>query len=329
MKKIIGIGNALVDVMTMIPDDSCLTRFGLPRGSMTLVDTARSAEIKASTASYSTTLASGGSAGNTMYGLGIMGVHSSFIGKVGRDELGNFYEKDMVDAGLFPVLIRSSQSPTGTAVGLVTPDSERTFATHLGAATELTADELKNSYFKGYDILYLEGYLIFNLPLVEQACLLARENNMYIAIDLASYNVVTEMLPGFRKIIGNYADIVFANEDEARAFTGKEPREALDEIAAICSVAVVKIGSGGSWIKRGEEVIKVDALKVKAVDTTGAGDLYAAGFLYGYSNGFSLDKCGLFGSILAGKVIEVIGARMPDNKWSEAKELISAASVDQ
>lgn len=328
MKKIIGIGNALVDVMTMIPDDSCLTRFGLPRGSMTLVDATRSAEIKALTASFNTTLASGGSAGNTMYGLGVMGVHSSFIGKVGRDELGNFYEKDMVDAGLYPVLMRSSLSPTGTAVGLVTPDSERTFATHLGAATELEPEELKSNFFKGYDILYLEGYLIFNLPLVEQACRLARENDMCVAIDLSSYNVVAAMLPNFINIIGNYADIVFANEDEARAFTGLEPREALDVIAGKCSIAVVKTGANGSWIKRGDEVIKIDALKVKAVDTTGAGDLYAAGFLYGYAHGFSLDKCGLFGSILAGKVIEVIGARMPDNKWAEARELIGAISVD-
>lgn len=329
MKKILGIGNALVDVMTLIPDDSCLNLFGLPKGTMTMVDAARSGEIKKSIASCKTTLASGGSAGNTMYGLGIMGVHSSFIGKVGRDELGNFYEKDMVDAGLMPVLMRSAASPTGTAVALVTPDSERTFATHLGAATELNADELKNLYFKGYDILYLEGYLIFNLPLVEEACRLAKENRMSVAIDLASYNVVTDMLPHFKDVISKYVDIVFANEEEARAFTGLGPREALDSIAKECTIAVVKTGAGGSWIKRDEEVIKIDALKVTPVDTTGAGDLYAAGFLYGYSHGFSLDKCGIFGSILAGKVIEVIGARMPQEKWQEAREMISLVAADQ
>lgn len=328
MKKIIGIGNALVDVMTMIPDDTCLGRFSLPKGSMTMVDTQRSEEIKQAISSMKRTLASGGSAGNTMYGLGIMGVHSSFIGKVGRDELGIFYEKDMVEAGLTPVLMRSSQSPTGTAVALVTPDSERTFATHLGAATELTAEELTNNYFKGYDILYLEGYLLFNLPLVEQACRMAKKNDMCVALDLASYNVVTQLLPSFETIIRDYVDIVFANEDEARAFTGMEPREALDEIAAKCEIAVVKTGSDGSWIKRGEEVIKVDALKVEAIDTTGAGDLYAAGFLYGFSNGFSLDKCGIFGSILAGKVIEVIGARMPGDKWAEARKLVNEAAEE-
>ncbi len=328
MKKILGIGNALVDVMTMVPDDNCLTRFGLPKGSMTIVDARRSSEIKQSIASLHKTLASGGSAGNTIYGLGIMGIASSFIGKVGLDELGNFYEKDMVEAGVDPVLLRSKESPTGTAVALVTPDRERTFATHLGAATELTADELKNIYFKGYHILYLEGYLIFNLPLFEQACRLARTNSMSIALDLASYNVVADKLPDFRKIMDEYVDIVFANEDEARAFTGLEPREALDKMAERCSIAVVKTGVNGSWIKRGDEVIRVEALPVSPADTTGAGDLYSAGFLYGFSHGFSLDQCGIFGSILAGKVIEVVGARMPEEKWLEAKEMIRLAAED-
>ena len=328
MEKIIGIGNALVDVMTRIPDDTCLRRFDLPKGSMTLVDADRSAEIKNATASMKSTLASGGSAGNTMYGLGIMGVYSSFIGKVGYDEMGNFYARDMVDAGLTPVLMRSRVSPTGTAVALVTPDSERTFATHLGAAIELSAEELKIEYFKAYQILYLEGYLIANLPLIEQACILAKKNSMCIALDLASYNVVADMLPSFQKIVKKYVDIVFANEEEARAFTGLGPREALDAIANICDIAIVKTGPDGSWIKRADEVVKVDALKVKPVDTTGAGDLYAAGFLYGYSHGFNLDQCGMFGSILAGKVIEGIGARMMPEKWIEARKLISEVAED-
>ncbi len=328
MKKIIGIGNALVDVMTIIPDDSCLGRFSLPKGSMTMVDTQRSDEIKQAINGLPSTLASGGSAGNTMYGLGIMGVHSSFIGKVGRDEMGNFYEKDMVDAGVTPVLIRSSLSPTGTAVALVTPDSERTFATHLGAATELIPEELTDTYFRGFDILYLEGYLIYNLPLVEQACRTARKNRMCVALDLASFNVVNDMLPAFKRIISDYVDIVFANEEEARAFTGLDPVDALNELSKQCKIAVVKTGPDGSWIKRGDEVIKIDALSVRAVDTTGAGDLYAAGFLYGFSNGFSLDKCGLFGSILAGKVIEVIGARMPEEKWAEARKLVNSVAEE-
>jgi sugar/nucleoside kinase (ribokinase family) len=328
MKNILGIGNALVDVITVVPDETFLSRFGLPKGSMTMVDASRSGEIKQTISGMNRTLASGGSAGNTIYGLGVMGINSSFIGKVGRDEMGNFYEKDMVDAGIKPVLIRTPASPTGTAVALVTPDSERTFATHLGAATELMAGELRPDYFRGYHILYLEGYLIFNLPLVEQACRLAKENHMCVALDLASFNVVNDMLPAFQKIVEQFVDILFANEEEARAFTGLPPVEALDEISRKTLISVVKTGADGSWIKRGDEVIKIDALKVNAVDTTGAGDLYAAGFLYGFAHGFSLDKCGIFGSILAGKVIENVGARMPEEKWAEAKALIAEVAED-
>jgi len=327
MKKIVGIGNALVDIMTPIPDDSYLNQFGLPKGSMTLVDAEKSGQIKEVIKPLNSTLASGGSAGNTLYGLGILGIESSFIGKVGRDEYGNFYEKDLVDATLKPHLLRSD-NPTGTAVALVSPDSERTFATHLGAAIELDKSELDNSYFRGNDILYIEGYLINNFPLVEQACRLAKENNMVVAIDLASFNVVNENRDHFKEIINNYVDIVFANEEEAKAYSGLSPREALDILSEKCSIAVVKLGAEGSLIKRGEEIIKVDALKSNPVDTTGAGDLYASGFLYGYSQDLPLDKCGLFGSILAGKVIEVMGARMPAKKWAEAKKLLKGAERD-
>lgn len=327
MKRIVGIGNALVDVVAIIPDERYLGRFSLPKGSMTMVDASRSGEIRQAINSLQKKLVSGGSVGNTMHGLGILGVDSSFIGKVGDDEFGNFYEKEMAEAGLKPVLMRAAATPTGTAVTLVTPDSERTFATHLGAATELMAEELTGNYFKGYDILYVEGYLIYNLPLVEQACRLAQEKGMTIALDLASYNVVNEMLPQFNSIVTEYVDILFSNQDEASAFTGAgTPQESLNIIADKCDIAVVKTGAGGSWIKRDHEVIRVDPLRVSPVDTTGAGDLYAAGFLYGLSNGFTLDKCGLFGSTLAGKVIEVIGARMPEEKWREAKELIQQIS---
>lgn len=321
MKKIVGIGNALVDIMTPIPDDSYLNRFDLPKGSMTMVDADQSAKIKEVIRPLNSTLASGGSAGNTLYGLGVLGIESAFIGKVGRDDLGNFYEKDMVDAGLQPFMLRSD-TQTGTAVAFVSADSERTFATHLGAAIELQGTELEDRFFKGKDILYIEGYLIYNYPLVEQACRLAKANNMMVAIDLASFNVVTEKLADFRKVIEMYADIVFANEEEAKAISGLNPRDALDLLAEKCSIAVVKLGAEGSLIKRGDEVIKVDALKSKPIDTTGAGDLYASGFLYGYSNGFPLDKCGLFGSVLAGNVIEVMGARMSPEKWAEARKQI-------
>jgi len=321
MKKILGIGNALVDIMTLINDDSILKSFGLPKGSMQLVDEVKSRLVKSDTVNFNRSLASGGSAANTIHGLAMLEVKTGFIGSIGTDELGDFFENDMKSAGINTMLLRRN-TVTGTAVALISPDSERTFATHLGAAVELEAADLDQQYFSGYDILYLEGYLIFNKPLVEMACKLAKEKNMKIALDLASYNVVEAMLSDFKEIIEKYVDIVFANEEEARAFTGLTPEEALNHISKVCEVAVVKVGSEGSLIKRGEEIIKIGTVKVNLKDTTGAGDLYASGFLYGFSKNLDLEKCGLLGSLMAGKVIEIVGARMDESKWSEIKRSI-------
>jgi sugar/nucleoside kinase (ribokinase family) len=324
MKKILGIGNALVDVMTLIDNDSVLEKFSLPRGSMQLVDGEKSAIIKAGTQTFPRTMASGGSAANTIHGLAMLGVPSGFIGSIGNDETGDFFENDFRKAGVNTILHRRS-TPTGTAVALVTPDSERTFATHLGAAVELNAGDLTPASFKGYDILYIEGYLIYNMPLITEACRIAKQNKMKVALDLASYNVVETNLGNFKKIV---EDILFANEEEAKAFTGMDAETALYRLSDMCETAVVKVGSEGSWMKRGEEVIKIGTIQVTSKDTTGAGDLYASGFLYGMANGEPLEKCGLYGAILAGNVIEIIGARLNDNKWDEIKRLIYEISKE-
>jgi sugar/nucleoside kinase (ribokinase family) len=325
MTKILGIGNALVDVMTIINDDTVLERFQLPKGSMQLVDQAKSELVKSETRMFNRIMTSGGSAANTIHGLAMLGVKTGFIGSIGRDETGDFFEKDMKFAGIETILFRRD-SITGTAIAIISPDSERTFATHLGAAVELEPGDLEPEHFNGYDILYLEGYLILNKALVETACRLAKEKGMKIALDLASYNVVDAKLADFKEIVEKYVDIIFANEEEARSFTGMEPWEALNLISQFCEVAVVKVGSGGSWVKRGEEVIKIDAAKVNLKDTTGAGDLYASGFLYGYSQDEELDICGQYGSILAGHVIEIVGARMDHEKWGKIRTLVSEIS---
>lgn len=322
MYKILGIGNALVDVMTLISDDSVLDRFSLPKGSMQLVDHEKSELVKSETRNFNRSLASGGSAANTIHGLAMLGVETAFIGSIGRDDLGDFFENDMKYAGIRTIMSRRD-SATGTAVALISPDSERTFATYLGAAVDLGANDLEPAYFTGYDILYLEGYLIYNKPLVEAACRLAKNEKMKIALDLASYNVVESNLPAFNEIIEKYVDIVFANEEEAKAYTGMEPETALDALSEVCEVAVVKVGREGSWIKRGMEIVKIGTAKVNVKDTTGAGDLYAAGFLYGYANNKNLELCGKYGSLLAGNVIEILGARMDKNRWHMIETVIS------
>ena len=321
MKQILGIGNALVDVMTLIDNDNILEIFSLPKGSMQLVDGEKSALIKSETNNYKRNRASGGSAANTIHGLAMLGVNTGFIGSVGKDDTGDFFEADMKNAGVKTFLSRRN-SITGTAIALISPDSERTFATHLGAAVELESGDLNPEDFKDYDILYLEGYLIINKALVERVCSIAKNNNMIIALDLSSYNVVEAKLTDFKEIVEKYIDILFANEDEAKSFTGLAPSEALNTLSTLCDIAVIKVGKEGSIVKRGEEIIKIDAIPVQCIDTTGAGDLYASGFLYGYAKGLSLEKCGIFGSVLAGHVIEIVGARMEELRWKKIIKMI-------
>jgi sugar/nucleoside kinase (ribokinase family) len=319
MKRILGIGNALVDIMTLIEGDYILQEFDLPKGSMQLVDREKSDGVKAATQIFPRTWTSGGSAANTIHGLAMLGADTGFIGSIGRDETGDFFENDMKKAGVNTLLIRRN-SVTGTAIVLVSSDSERTFATHLGAAVELNSDDLKPLLFDGYDILYLEGYLINNVPLIEMACRLAKENGMLVALDLVSYNVVEENLDSFKKIVEGYIDILFANELEARAFTGLEPEKALPVLSELSETVILKIGAEGSWLKCENELIKVSAFPTDCIDTTGAGDLYAAGFLYGFARNLDLERCGIIGSLLAGKVIEIVGARMDKEKFTEIRK---------
>jgi sugar/nucleoside kinase (ribokinase family) len=323
MKKILGMGNALVDIMIRIDDDTFLNLLELPKGSMQLVDPARSKSVLGKFENHPKSFSAGGSAANTIHGLAMLGVPAGYIGVIGEDELGGSFVKDMINAGVEPHMIHSLQN-TGHAIALVTPDSERTFATFLGAAIELTAEHLEGFTFKQYDYLHLEGYLVQNHELVKTALSLAKKNGLTVSLDLASYNVVEENLEFLRDIVGKYVDIVFANEEEAKAFTGKEPLEALDEIAAMTDIAVVKIGSKGSLVKRGKEMVEIGVITVTPVDTTGAGDLYASGFLYGQSLGLSLKKCGELGALLAGNVIGVIGSKMGAEKWNEIREIIKS-----
>jgi sugar/nucleoside kinase (ribokinase family) len=315
MKKIIGMGNALVDVLVQISDDMLLETFGLPKGSMQLVDKRKSQEIISGLSHSKYDIASGGSAANTINGIANLGLGSGYIGKIHRDEFGEIFRKDMTDKGIEAFLLYGNQD-TGLATTLISPDSERTFGTYLGAAVELSPSDLKAEYFLGYDILHIEGYLVQNHDLIEQAVKLAKENGLSVAIDMASYNIVEANQDFLIQLIKSHVDIVFANEEESKALTGKAPEEALEDISEMCEIAVVKVGAKGSLIKAGNERVSIEAIAAQPVDTTGAGDLYASGFLFGLVLGHSLEKCGQIGALLGGNVIEVIGPKMDAQRWA-------------
>ncbi len=321
MVKVLGMGNALVDALVRIDNDKVLEEQNLPKGSMQLVDWDTSERLMKATASFPRSQASGGSAANTIHGLAKLGVETGFIGKIGKDEIGDFFKNDLLEAKVNPILAESN-TRSGLALALVSPDSERTFATFLGAAVELSAADLKLESFEGYDYFHIEGYLVQNYDLIETAVKLAKTAGCKISIDLASYNVVEDNLAFLKRITEQYVDIVFANEEEAKAFTGKEPREALDDIAEITDYAIVKIGSKGSMVKHDGKVYTAGVIKAQSIDTTGAGDLFASGFLYGLIKNFSLDRCAEIGSITAGNIIEVIGAKMDNERWDKIYKAI-------
>lgn len=314
-KTIVGIGSALVDILVQLEDDQLLDSFQLPKGSMTLVDALLSQKILDSTEGLERSIETGGSAANTVRAIAQLGGKTGFIGKISNDKMGHFFKDEFEQFQVTPHLF-FSQIPTGIATTLISPDSERTFGTYLGAASELRADELSEELFSNYDYLHIEGYLVFNHSLIEGVLKLAKKQGLKIALDMASFNVVEANLDFLKRLIAEYVDIVFANEEEAKAYTGLEPGAALKQIALQCEIAVVKIGKDGSLIQTGEQLVRVATPQVKSVDTTGAGDVYASGFLYGLANGFSLENCGKLASLLASKVIQVFGAKIQDDQWA-------------
>jgi sugar/nucleoside kinase (ribokinase family) len=318
---VLGVGNALVDVISVLKDDAVLEKFGLPRGSMTLVDADQSKIIYDTIYSDESELATGGSVANTIRSMANLGGNGGYMGKIGYDDLGTLFKTDFEKAGVKTHLFYSKTS-TGRVMGMVSPDSERTMATYLGAAAELVPAEFTPDIFKGYEYVYIEGYLVFNHDLIAACAKGAKAAGVKIAIDLSSFNVVEANLDFLKDLIANYVDIVFANEEEAKSFTGLEPGDALHEISKNCELTIVKVGKEGSMIKRGNEVVKVGVIPAKALDTTGAGDAYSAGFFYGLTNGYSLEVCGKIAALVSGKVVEVMGPNLPDSQWPEIQKEI-------
>lgn len=312
-------GNALVDVLVRIDDDSLLEKLHLPKGSMQLIQEDTLSEIRKYTSGMKIHRSTGGSAGNTVCALAALGANPGFIGKIGQDETGAFFGDTLRQRGV-NALLATCDLPSGIASTFISTDGERTFGTYLGAAATLRAEDLSRKMFAGYNYLYIEGYLLQDHDLMLRAVQLAKEEGLQVCLDMASYNVVEAERDFFDQLIVKYVDIVFANESEALAYTGKAPHEALEEIASKCSIAVVKTGKEGSLVKKGTEVIQLLSCPVDNVlDTTGAGDFYAAGFMYGLTCGYSLEKCVQISTILATAVIQEVGTTLPAKKWDEIK----------
>lgn len=322
MKKVLGMGNAIVDVVTFIENDDLLAKLDISKGSMQLIDAEKVDTILSEVIEFERHMVTGGSASNTINGLAKLGVKTGFIGKIGDDEVGEFFKSDAKNNGVRTHL-QYSDLLSAQCFSLVSPDTERTMCTFLGAACELEPEDLTIHMFGGYDYFHIEGYLVQNHELIKKAILLAKELGLKVSIDLASYNVVEENLDFLKDMVKNYVDVVFANEDEARALTGLDTEDALHEISKNCEIAVVNVGKNGSLIKSADQKHKIEAISANCIDTTGAGDLFAAGFLYGLTQNQPIEVCGKIGALTAGNIVEVVGAKMGDDRWDNIKEEIN------
>jgi sugar/nucleoside kinase (ribokinase family) len=310
----------MVDILVRVPD-GFLRMHQVEKGGSCLVAPDELDRILAATGGSGVRVP-GGSAANTIFGLAEFGYASAFLGKLGRDETGEFYRCRYAAMGGDDTRLKVHPDvPTGRCLGLITPDSERTMRTDLGAAATLDPEEITAADFADCRHVHLEGYLLFNELLIRRILHLAREEGCTVSLDLASFEVVRATASILPDLLRDYVDIVFANEDEAAAFPGGgAPEAALAVLSQLCTVAAVKLGPDGSLIRRGNETVRIPALKANAVDTTGAGDLWAAGFLAGFFADLPLDACGRLGSLAGAEVVQVTGAAIPEDRWHHLRQ---------
>ena len=309
---VVGIGNAIVDVLVH-SDDAFLAKHGLAKGAMTLIDAARADALYARMGPA--VEVSGGSAANTLAGLAALGGRGAFVGKVCDDQLGAFFAHDIRAAGVrFETPPAADSAPTARCFIVVTPDAERTMNTYLGACVELGPDDVDEALIAAAAVTYLEGYL-WDPPAAKQAfrkaVRIAHDHGRPVALSLSDAFCVARHREEFRGLVADHVDVLFANEAEiASLYEVDDFDSAVERVRGRCEVAALTRSEKGSVIVTDQETRVVAAHPVaEVVDVTGAGDLYAAGFLYGLTRGWDVGRCAGLAGLAAAEVIGHIGAR--------------------
>jgi sugar/nucleoside kinase (ribokinase family) len=314
----LGLGNALVDILLRLDNERFLVDMGIAKGAMDMIDENQMVLIQQTLSHLEINHTPGGSVCNSMRAMARLGAFAGFIGKIGDDDPGAYYEQALLKAGVTPYFTKV-KGISGCCTVLISPDGERTMATFLGPAPTLRPENICEDIVARYDCMYIEGYLLVNESLVRDAMKKAKRAGVKIALDLSNFNIVYAFKGMLDDIIPAYVDILFSNESEAKAFTGLEPEDAIRKMSQMVDITVVTCGKDGAVVSGRGETLRVTAEGGKPLDTTGAGDHFAAGFLYGQSVGASLEQSARIGSMLAGYVINVIGPQIPDDLWKQIK----------
>ena len=323
---LIGVGNPIMDLLAHVDDSFLATHVAGEKGGMVLVDDADIAAL-VKKVHGNVAMIPGGAAANATLGAARLGLRVTYLGKIGGDITAEHYLENFTASGGDGSRLKRANLPNGRCLSLVTPDGERTLRTHLGAAMTLSPDEVSAADFAGARHALIEGYLLFNPALADKVIRTARAAGCTISIDLASFEVVKAARDWIFAQLREGVDIVFANEDEAAALFQR--RDAYEnfarELAGFGGIAAVKMGGDGAWIAQGNALHRIAPVRAeRVVDTTGAGDSWAAGFLYGHLRGASLPAAGAIGSILGAETVQHLGAAIPDMHWPRIRAQVEA-----
>jgi sugar/nucleoside kinase (ribokinase family) len=312
-KKILGIGNAIVDVLAKVEDEFLIKR-NLIKGSMKLINKSEFEDLKKNIKIEK--IVAGGSVANTMSGIAFLKGNPSFIGKINSDRFGEIYKKSLEDINVkFPYLQKNENLSTGASIILITPDSERTMCTYLGISSHLSESDINENNIINNELIFLEGYLWdkgISEKMFKHAIKIAKKNKVKIAMSLSDIFCVTRHKEDFNKLLKDDLDILMGNENEINELTSKKNLlDSINQLKKLNKLIIVTKSENGSVAIKDNEIINCDSVKVnKILDLTGAGDLFAAGFLKEYLEKSEIKKCLATGSILASKIIQKIGARL-------------------
>ena len=324
---LVGIGNALVDIEVQV-DDAFIEKTSVTKGGMTLSSIEDQNNILESLKFSPKKISSGGSAANTIHGASLLGAKSYYLGRVANDSHGKHYTEDMQNCGVGFSGPGSDEQGTGTCVVLITPDTERTMLTHLGVSSSLHPENVDETIVKNSRSVYVEGYLWTGDGTREAGqhmAGIAKKEGIPVSFTLSDAFVVNSFKESLIEFIDSYVDILFCNEVEAQAMTGEsDSLSAFKKLQATVDTVFLTLGSKGSLVgKGGQEPVEVKTFPVKAVDTTGAGDLFAAGALYGVLNNHSLEESAVIGSYCAAQVVSHMGGRLPLSSHTDAAKILS------
>lgn len=311
---VFGVGNSLVDIQAQVTDE-LIQELGFDKGIMTLVEEEVQQKVLAKVDGKPITRCAGGSAANTVMGVADFGGTAAFAGKTGANEIGEFFLKDMREMGV-TIEVPPAEGESGTCVVLISEDAQRTMLTHLGVSSTLGPDDIVEEEIKKAKYVYLEGYLFTGestKAAAYKAIELAKKNDVKVAFTVSDPFLINLFRDEFLQLIEGPVDLLFCNEEESKSLTGKDnPVDCAHEIHNHAENVALTLGPNGSILMHEGDVIPIESLQVDAIDTTGAGDMYAAGLLYGITHGYSWRQAGHLGSHAAARIVTQLGARLKD-----------------